>query len=122
MNIKLILLGLAVVSVLAGVKIWYDNQIEAAFNRGAQSVVEEYKAKVEETNKQNREFEKRMGSIITNYSTSISKAESKRTSAELRQLKKIEELIAQDTKYNTCEVDDLVIESRNNIRELGPKG
>jgi hypothetical protein len=62
-----------------------------------------------------------MGTIINDHGASVASTNTQRSGAEIKQLKKIEELIRANIKYNSCEVDQSVTNARNNIRELGPK-
>lgn len=118
---KYITIALVVSGILFKVYGWYNDQLDAAYTRGADSVVKEYKDKVNKANEENRKFEERMGGIINEYGASIGANNTQRHGAEIRQLNKIEELIRADMKYSSCEVDQSVTDARNKIRELGPK-
>lgn len=118
---KYITVLLVVLGALYKVYDWYNDQLAAAYTRGAEAVKTEYEDKVNKTNEENRKFEERMGTIINDYGSSFGQAGAQRSSSELKQLNKIEQLIRQDMKYHTCEVDQASTDARNKIRELGPQ-
>ena len=118
---KYITVSLIALAALYTVYGWYNDQIDAAYKRGAEAVKTEYEEKVKKTNEENRKFEERMGTIINDYGSSFAQTGAQRSKSELKQLNTIEQLIRQDMKYNTCEVDQSVTDARNKIRELGPK-
>jgi hypothetical protein len=117
---KMIAIVVALLATVGYVKSWYDDQIEAAFNRGSEAVKTEYEEKVKKTNEDNRAFEERMGTIINDYGASFGTSTVQRSGKELKQLNEIKRLIQQDMKYHSCEVDQSVTDARNKVRDLGP--
>jgi hypothetical protein len=118
---KYVTLAMIFIAVVGKAYGWYHEQIDAAYKSGAESVKTEYEEKVKKTNEENRKFEERMGTVINDYGLSFAQTGTQRSKSELKQLNTIEQLIRQDMKYNTCEVDQSVTDARNKIRELGPK-
>lgn len=102
---------------------WYISSIKTeSYNNGRNEVEEEYKARIAAENEKNREFEKTLQGIIEDFGTKAVEKALVRKEATIIHQEKIREIIRNNPVYESCNVDQEVLNERNNIRALGPTG
>lgn len=97
-----------------------NNALNNAYNKGYTKAELEFKEKVAEENKRNREFEQTLEKVIDDYGLKIVKEAMKRVSKETVFKETLRETIKNNVTYQECVADPQTIEQRNLIRNLGP--
>lgn len=103
---------------------WVNNMIDNARDEGHKAGYEkaetEFKEKVAEEDRRNREFEERLEKIVGNYGVKIVKEAMERVSKETILKETLRETVKNNPIYEQCIADTQAIEQRNLIRDLGP--
>lgn len=104
---------------------WINNMISNAREEGEKVGYEaaetEFREKVAEEDRRNREFEKRLEKIVGNYGVKIVNEAMQRVSKETILKETLRETVKNNPVYEQCIADVQAIEQRNLIRQLGPK-
>lgn len=108
-----------------GAYFWVNHAIDSAYNNGHKAgyskAEQEFKDKVAEEDKRNREFEERLKDIVGSYGVRIVNEAMERVSKETILKETLRETVKNNPVYEQCIADVQAIEQRNLIRELGPK-
>lgn len=107
--------------LVVGVYFYIEHVKSVAFQAGQEKVIAEVKAKTDEENSKNRDFEKKLQSAIDSYGQKAVEEASKRIEKEVVQTNTIQTLVKEKPIYTDCKVDQSVTDARNAIRELGPQ-
>lgn len=110
----------AVLGLIIGAYFYVNHLKDVAYHQGRSDVVAEVKAETEKENKQNRDFEQKLQSIVDTYGQNAVIQASKRIEKETIQTNTIQTLVKEKPIYTECKVDQSVTDARNTIRELGP--
>lgn len=110
-----------VVFLIIGSYLFVNHLIHNAYEKGRGDVVAEVQAKTDLENKQNRDFEQKLNSIISAYGQHAVEQAAARVSKETVLTNTIQTLVKEKPIYTECKVDQSVTDARNAIRELGPK-
>lgn len=113
------------IAIAIGAYFWVTGAIADAREEGhaagyAQAETE-FKEKVAEEDRRNREFEERLKDIVGSYGVRIVNEAMERVSKETILKETLKETIKNNPVYEQCIADVQAIEQRNLIRELGPK-
>ena len=104
---------------------WVTNKIDSArlegYNNGYNVAEMEYKQKVAEEDARNRKFEERLEKIVGDFGVKIVQQAMERVSKETILKETLKETIKNNPVYEQCVADTQAIDTRNSIRNLGPK-
>jgi hypothetical protein len=80
-----------------------------------------YAKQVDEENERNRKFEELLDKAISNFGRDVVEQTVERMAKETRAKDKITTIIKNNPVYEQCVVDQEVLDTRNQIRKLGPQ-
>lgn len=100
---------------------YVNHLIDKAYDQGVLDEKTRWEQKVEEKAKENEAFSNQLQTIINNFGMKAVEEAAERAKREEVHTNNIKTIIERDTIYKECKVGDDVIESRNRIREEGPK-
>jgi hypothetical protein len=80
-----------------------------------------YAKQVDEENERNRKFEELLDKAISNFGRDVVEQTAERMAKETRAKDKITTIIKNNPVYEQCVVDQEVLDTRNQIRKLGPQ-
>lgn len=120
-NWRWLLPVLAAIAIVLYAWSWHKNAVEQAYADGVQYEHSLWVKKVDEENARNREFELVLRNVVEEYGNKAVQEASKRIEKETVHTNTIQTIIQQDTKYQTCQIDEKARQEINAIRELGPK-
>ena len=80
-----------------------------------------YAKQVDEENERNRKFEELLNKAISNFGRDVVEQTVERMAKETRAKDKITTIIKEKPIYQQCVVDPEVLDTRNEIRKLGPQ-
>lgn len=118
---KYIALLIAVAGLFASATIWYNNQIDAAYNRGVVAENIKWEKRVAKENSDNRKFEVKLDEVIDAVRKEIRKEEKVRVEKETKYIGTVESIIRDNPISAECRVPQEVLDARNEIRKLGPE-
>lgn len=108
--------------VLAIAGYFYVNHlIDKSYDQGVLDEKIRWEQKVKEQGEKNQAFSTQLQTIINNFGVKAVEEAAERAKREAVHTSNIKTIIERDTIYKECKVGDDVIESRNRIREEGPK-
>lgn len=113
-------LTLAVILVVAGY-FFISNMKQAAYDSGVEVTEKKYKEIIDAENQRNRDFEKKIGDIVSTFGEKAVQEALERESKTVIQKEKITEIVTNNPVYQECKIDQEVLDARNAVRELGPK-
>lgn len=80
-----------------------------------------WEARIADEDAKNRKFEAKLADIVSTYGKKAAEEAAERVKNETVYTNKIERIVNNNSIYQECKVDQEVLDSRNAIRELGPK-
>lgn len=118
---KYIAMLIAVVGLVGGSIVWYNNQIDDAYSRGVKTERVIWEKKVAEANAKNREFELILNNGIEGFRQVLRQENTARVEKETKYLGTVETIIKESPLSTECKVPQEVLDARNEIRKLGPE-
>jgi hypothetical protein len=119
---KFALPAIAVIALLLAGRAWYNDRMDAAYNRGVLSERAKITKVIEKQNIENRRIEVSIKESIASFTDLLLTKQTKTQEKQLGIIKEIkEETVRENTVYTNCLADAAVLNKMNEIRALGPK-
>lgn len=103
---------------------FYDSKLKESYDRGygvgMKDTDASWNGKIDEEAKRNQEFEVLLRGIIVEFGEKAVREAIARNVKEQSYQSKIRTIIKDNPIYQQCTVDEALLQSRNNIRGLGP--
>jgi len=119
-NWKWVLPLLAAIAAYFYVNHLIDTARQEGHDAGYAQAQEEYKTKLAEEDARNRKFEERLKLLLGDWGVTIVKEAMERVSKETILKETLRETIRDNPVYEQCIADTQAIQTRNQIRALGP--
>lgn len=100
---------------------YVNHLIDKAYDQGVLAEKTRWEQKVDQKAKENEAFSNLLQNIVTNFGEKAVLEAAERVSREEVHTNNIKTIVERETVYKECKVGDDVIESRNRIREEGPR-
>lgn len=112
-----------IVPIIALILVYFyiHHLINNAYKQGEAAEKHRWELKIEEENRQNREFEQKLSNVISEFGNKLAAQTAERVAKEQLHTNTIETIIRDNPIYTDCKVDQTIINERNAIRALGPE-